>query len=134
VRRVAAILLVAAAVASCGQDELSSDVAQRLQSRVAEIRSLAEAGRPLLARQRVQALTGLVGTLVDRGELDRDRAIAIVEAAESVRTNLGLLPPATQTRRPSPSIEEDPGGEGEDKGKGHDKEEKKGDEGHGNGD
>jgi hypothetical protein len=123
VKRVgAALALVVVLIGACGRSDLSREAAQDLQRRVATVRAAAEAGKPVLARTRLRALTSTVGSLVDQGLLDDQRAIEIVQAADAVRAQLTLLTPYSPSESPSPAVEEGKhsGEDDGDKGKGHD--------------
>jgi hypothetical protein len=122
-RAAAALALVAVLTGACGRGDLSPEAAQDLQRQVAAVRAAAEAGKPVLARTRLQGLTSTVDSLVDQGLLNDQRAIEIVRAADAVRAQLSLLPRASPSESPSPVVEEgkDPGEDPGGKGKGHDK-------------
>ena len=135
-RATIALGIIAILASSCGDAELPTQLAATLESRVAQIRILAESGRPGLARTELRKLVELVVSRLDAGRLDDGRATAILAAAEAVDEQLTLLPRTAPTESPRPSVSPSPveeadqaGGEGKpDKDKGH------GDEGHGNDD
>jgi hypothetical protein len=133
-RRVVITLgVVGILVSSCGESDLPAGFATTLQDQVALIRQAAEAERPGYARSRLNTLVDMVTSGVERGVIDQDRAMAILESAEAVKDQLSLLPRLSPSEAPSPSPtqeegdgEEDGEGKGNGKGKGH------GDEDHGN--
>src|SRR5688572_15136019 len=126
-RAVIRLGVIAILVSSCGQDDPPARFEARLQERVASIRDLAEAGRPGLARARLETLVASVTTGLDRELIDESWAMEILESAEAVDVQLRLLPgPSAISDAPSPSpIQEeegdDGGGEGEGNGDGKDK-------------
>lgn len=126
--------IIAILASSCGDGELPAQLAVTLENRVAQIRTFAENGRPGLARTELRRLVELVISRLDAGRIDESRAAAILDAAEAVDEQLGLVPRASPTESPSASpVEEgdEGGGEGKpdkDKGNGN------GDKGHGNDD
>jgi hypothetical protein len=135
VRRAAIVLgIVAILASSCGGSDLPARLAATLQDRVAQIRSFAEDGRPGAARAQLRSLVELVISRLEAGRIDEGRATEILEAAEAVAEQLGLVPRtvAPESLSPSPSEEDDGEGQGNDKGK--DKSKGHGDEGHGNDD
>jgi hypothetical protein len=125
-----AVLIAAAAallIGGCARGDIPPKAATRLENQVSWIRRAAEARAPRTALARLETLTETVNVLLDQGKIDRDRALAILSAAEDVRTQLALLPvrsSPTETFSPSPSAEEgDQGNHGEGnngKGKGND--------------
>jgi hypothetical protein len=124
-RLVITLGIVATLVSSCGGSELPSAFADKLQTQVASIRELAEAGRHGPALARLEAMVTIVATGLEGGLIDGNRALEILESAEAVRAQLSLLPRPSPTEAPSPSpVEGDGNGKGKDKGHG--------DEGHGN--
>ena len=133
-RATIALGIIAILASSCGDGELPSRLAATMENRVAQIRTLAESGRPGLARTELRKLVELVASRLDSGRIDDGRATEILAAAEAVDEQLTLLPRSAPTEGPSPSPtpadESDEGqeGQGNDKNKGH------GDEGHGNDD
>jgi hypothetical protein len=135
-RATIALGILAILASSCGDGELPSRLAATMENRVAQIRTLAESGRPGLARTELRKLVELVASRLDSGRIDDGRATAILAAAEAVDEQLTLLPRTASTESPSPSPtptdepDEGQGGHGNDKNKdkGH------GDEGHGNDD
>jgi hypothetical protein len=135
-RATIALGILAILASSCGDGELPSRLAATMENRVAQIRTLAESGRPGLARTELRKLVELVASRLDSGRIDDGRATAILAAAEAVDEQLTLLPRTASTESPSPSPtsadEPDEGQEGQgnekNKDKGH------GDEGHGNDD
>lgn len=135
-RATIALGIIAILASSCGDGELPTQLASTLENRVAQIRSLAESGRPGLARTELRELVELVVSRLDVGRIDDSRATTILAAAEVVDEQLTLLPRTASTESPSPTptpadeADEGQGGHGNDKNKdkGH------GDEGHGNDD
>jgi hypothetical protein len=133
-RATIALGIIAILASSCGEGELPTQLAATLQNRVAEIRTSAESGRPGLARTELRKLVELVVSRLDAGRIDDGRAAPILDAAEAVDEQLGLVPRASPTESPSASpVDEGDAGGGEgkpdkDKGKGN------GNEGHGNDD
>jgi hypothetical protein len=142
VRRATITLGIVAILAnSCGDGELPAQLATTLESRVAQIRTFAENGRPGLARTELRRLVELVISRLDAGRIDEGRATAILDAAQAVDEGLALLPRTSppESRSPSPVDEGDSGegGEGKpdkDPDKDKDKGNGNGDEGHGNDD
>lgn len=128
-RGVITLGIVAILVSSCGERDLPAGVATSLQDQVALIRQAAEAGRPGYARSRLDALVEIVTSRLNRGVIDEERALEILDSSEAVRDQLSLLPRLSPTEAPSPSPtqaeEGGGGGGGGGKDKGH------GDEGHG---
>jgi hypothetical protein len=129
---VAAAAAAALVLGSCGESDLPAGVATTLQDQVALIRQAAEAGRPGYARSRLNALVELVISRLERGVIDEERSMAILESAKAVGNQLSLLPQPTPTQSPSPSPSQEEGSSGDENGKGKGK--GKGDEGHGNDD
>lgn len=133
-RATIALGIIAILASSCGDGELPTQLAATLENRVAQIRTFAASGRPGLARTELRKLVELVVSRLDAGRLDDGRATAILDAAEAVDEQLGLVPRASPTESPSASsVDEGDAGGGEgkpdkDKGKGN------GNEGHGNDD
>lgn len=133
-RATIALGIIAILASSCGDGELPTQLAATLQNRVAQIRTLAESGRPGLARTELRKLVELVVSRLDAGRLDDGRATAILDAAQAVEDQLALVPRPSPSESPSPSPVEavdEGGGEGKpdkNKDKGN------GDEGHGNDD
>lgn len=125
-RRLTIVLgLIAMLTSSCGGHDLPTGFAATLQDQVALIRHDAEAGRPGYARNHLNDLVAMVTSRLDQGMIDEQRATEILESADTVATQLSLLPRPSPTETPSPSPVEH---KGKDKGegKGH------GDKGHGN--
>jgi hypothetical protein len=139
-RVVIALGIVAILVSSCGESDLPAGFATTLQDQVALIRQAAEAERPGYARSRLNTLVDMVTSGVERGVIDQDRAMAILESAEAVKDQLSLLPRLSPSEAPSPSptspspTQEDGDGEGDGEGKGKGNGKGNGDEGHGNDD
>lgn len=130
-RVVIALGIVAILVSSCGGNDPQRAFTARLQERVASIRELAEAGKPGLARDRLENLVTSVTSRLDRGLIDEGWALEILESAEAVDIQLGLLPAPSRSTAPSPSpVQEGDGGGGKDNGK----DKGNGDEGHGKND
>jgi hypothetical protein len=119
--------IVTILVSSCGRSDVPTGFAETLQDRVASIRELAEAGKPGLARTRLENLVSLVTSQLDRGLIDQGWALEILVSAEAVDVQLRLLRVSSETDTPSPSPTQDErdGGNGKGKDKGH------GDEGNG---
>jgi len=119
-----ALGIVAILVSSCGESDLPAGVATPLQDQVALIRQAAENGRPGHARSRLDRLVEMVSSQLSRGVIGEERAMEILEAAETVKEQLSLLPRLSPSVTPSPSpIQEEESGEegdgdGEGKGKG----------------
>lgn len=130
-RRVVITLgIVAILVSSCGGTDPQRAFTATLRERVASIRELAEAGKPGLARDRLENLVTSVTSRLDRGLIDEGWAMEILESAEVVDVQLRLLPAPSRSEAPSPSPvqeEEGDGGGGKDNGK----DKGPGDEGHG---
>ena len=126
-----ALGIIAILASSCGGDRYPAPLAATLQDRVETIRSLAESGRPGLARAELVRLVEFVASRLQSGRIDEGRATEILEAAEAVEGQLTLLPRTSPTVSPTPT----PTDEG-DEGQGNDKDKGKGngDEGHGNDD
>ena len=125
-RRVTIALgLVAVLTSSCGGNDLPTEFAAALQDQVALIRHDAEAGRPGYARNHLHKLVSMVTSQLDRGLIDEQRAMEILESADAVATQLSLLHAPSPAESPSPPPVEETG---KDKGKGKGQ----GDEGHGN--
>jgi hypothetical protein len=139
VRRAAVVLgIVAILASSCGGSNLPARLAATLQDRVAQIRSSAEDGRLGIARTQLRGLVELVISRLEAGRIDEGRATEILEAAEAVAEQLGLVPRtvAPESLSPSPSEGDEGEGQGNDQGNDKDKDKGKGhgDEGHGNDD
>src|SRR5688572_2355926 len=118
-RAVISLGFVAILVSSCAESELPAGFATTLQDQVALIRQAAEAERPGIARSRLNTLVDMVTSGVERGAIDEDRAMAILESAEAVKDQLSLLPRLSPSVAPSPSPTQEEGdGEGDGKGKG----------------
>jgi hypothetical protein len=130
-RATIALGIIAVLASSCGGGRYPAPLAATLQDRVETIRSLAEGGRPGLARAQLVRLVELVTSRLQAGRIDEGRATEILEAAEAVEGQLTLLPRTSPTVSPTPT----PTDEG-DEGQGNDKDKDKGhgDEGHGNDD
>jgi hypothetical protein len=131
VRRAGLAIAIAGLLAgACGEPAIPRAVSRQLQDQVATIREAVEEGRVFGARQRLGKLTAEVGRLMDDGLIGAGTEMEILDAAESVRANLTLVPTATSptetTTTPSP---EEGGDEGNAYGKDKDKNE---DKGHGN--
>ena len=128
-RRVAITVgIVAILASSCGRSDLPTRFEATLQERVTSIRDLAEAGKPGLARDRLENLIASVTSRLDRGLIDQGWALEILRSAEAVDVQLRLLPAPSESEASSPSPvqeEEGDGGDGKDKDKGN------GDDGHG---
>jgi hypothetical protein len=131
---VAAAAAAALVLGSCGESDLPAGVATTLQDQVALIRQAAEEGRPGFARSRLNTLVELVASRLERGVIDEERSMAILEAAEAVKSQLSLLPQPSPAQSPDPSPSQEEGTSGGEGGKGEDKDKGKGDEGHGNDD
>ncbi len=132
-RATIALGVVVILASSCGQSDLPPGFAAALQEQVDSVRQLAEAGRPGLARDELEALVALVTSRLERDLMDEGRALDILESAEAVEAQLSLLPRASATEAPSPppvEEEEGDGDSGKDKGKGNGN--GNGGEGHGN--
>ena len=117
-RPILALVMAASVLAGCGQPSIPRRVAGGLQDRVATIRDDAEAGRTFAARREIEALTGRVRSLVDRGVIAEDVGLEILDAASGVADALDLAPSPSATvteTSPSPSPEE----EHEEEGGGH---------------
>jgi hypothetical protein len=130
VKRVTVALgIIAILTGSCGTSRYPAPLAAKLQERVETIRSLAENGRPGLARAELVRLVELVASRLQAGRIDEGRATEILEAAEAVEEQLAVLPRTSPTVSPTPT----PTDEG-DEGQGNDKNKGKGndDESHGN--
>lgn len=126
-----ALGIIAILASSCGGGRYPAPLAATLQDRVETIRSLAESGRPGLARAELVRLVELVASRLQAGRIDAGRATEILEAAEAVEGQLTLLPRTSPTVSPTPTpTEEGDEGQGNDK----DKDKGNGDEGHGNDD
>jgi hypothetical protein len=122
-RAAIALGLVALLTSSCGDNELSAELAATLQDQVALIRHDVEAGRPGYARNDLNELVAMVAARLDRGQIDEQRATEILESADAVAAQLSLLPRPSPSETPSPSPEEKDQGKGEghkDKGHGND--------------
>ena len=123
--------IVAILVSSCGRSEAPAGFEAKLQDQVASIRTLAEEGKPGLARAALENLVTSVTTRLDRGLIDEGWALQILESAQVVKVQLRLLPAPSESEAPDPSpiqeVEAD-----DDKGHGKDKE--KDDKGHGKND
>jgi hypothetical protein len=133
VRRAAIVVgIVAILASSCGGSDLPARLAATLQDRVAQIRSSAEDGRRGVARTQLRSLVELVISRLEAGRIDEGRATEILEAAEAVAEQLGLVPKTVAPENPSPSPSEEDEGEGQ--GNDKDKDRGNGDEGHGNDD
>ena len=91
-RRPAVALGIIAILASSRGGGAPTQLAATLENRVAQIRILAESGRPGLARTELRKLVELVVSRLDAGRLDDGRATAILAAAEAVDEQLTLLP------------------------------------------
>ena len=101
-RPAVALGIIAILASSCGGAELPTQLAATLENRVAQIRILAESGRPGLARTELRKLVELVVSRLDAGRLDDGRATAILAAAEAVDEQLTLLPRTAPTESPRP--------------------------------
>lgn len=134
-RATIALGIIAILASSCGDGELPTQLAATLESRVAQIRTFAESGRPGLARTELRKLVELVVSRLDTGRIEDGRATAILAAAEAVDEQLTLLPRSTLTESPSPSVSPSPAGEADEGQGGHGDDKNKdkghGDEGHG---
>lgn len=126
-RGVITLGIVAILVSACGESDLPAGVATSLQDQVALIRQAAEAGRPGYARSRLDALVEIVTSRLNRGVIDEERALEILDSAEAVKDQLSLLPRPSPTEAPSPSPTQEEEGDGGGKGDGKGK----GDKGHG---
>lgn len=138
-RAVVALGIVAIASSACGEERFPARLATTLQDRVADIRRLAEDGRPGLARDALRGLVQLVNTRLADGRLDDALAVEIMDAAAGVEAQLALPPRPSPSPSPSLSpssspVDEDAGdghggsgdekpGEGKGDGKGKDKDE-----------
>jgi hypothetical protein len=133
-RATIALGVIAILATSCGEGELPAQLAATLQNRVAQIRTLAENGRPGLARMELRRLEVLVVARLDAGRIGEGRATAILAAAQAVEEQLALVPMPSPSESPTPVDEGEEGGgqEDPDKGKGNGK--GNGDKGHGNDD
>ncbi|HET6791583.1 MAG TPA: hypothetical protein VFI35_08380 [Actinomycetota bacterium] len=133
-RATIALGIIAILASSCGDGELPTQLAATLESRVAQIRTFAESGRPGLARTELRKLVELVVSRLDAGRIGDGRATAILDAAQAVEDQLALVPRPSPSESPSPSpvAEVDEGG-GEGKPE-KNKDKGNGDEGHGNDD
>ena len=96
-RATVALGVIAILASSCGDGELSTQLAASLENRVAQVRTFAESGRPGRARTELRKLVELVVSRLDAGRIDDGRATAILDAAQAVDDQLALVP------RPSPS-------------------------------
>ena len=107
-----------AVLAGCGDDPSPNGgtAAAELQARVAEIRALAESRDAEAVAVELRDLRLTVEDLQGRGELDDERAAAIVSAAEAVDAQLGLITTTTTTTTTTtPPPPPRPKGEGKDK-------------------
>ena len=133
-RATIALGVIAILATSCGEGELPAQLAATLQNRVAQIRTLAENGRPGLVRMELRRLEVLVVSRLDAGRIGEGRATAILAAAQAVEEQLALVPMPSPSESPTPVDEGEEGGgqEDPDKGKGNGK--GNGDKGHGSDD
>jgi hypothetical protein len=132
-RRVVITLgIVAILVSSCGRSDTRAGFEAKLREQVASIRTLAEEGKPGLARGRLENLVASVTTRLDRGLIEEGWALQILESAQAVDIQLRLLPTPSHEEEPTPSPVQEAGtgdesgdgkgkGKGKDKGKDHDK-------------
>ena len=128
-RATIALGIIAILASSCGEGQLPKQLAATLEDRVAQIRTLAENGRPWTRPDGAPPPRRAGDLETDAGRIDDSRAAAIIDAAEAVDEQLGLVPRASPTESPSAS----PAGEG-DAGDGEGKPDKDKDKGNGNGD
>ena len=135
-RATIALGVIAILASSCGDGELPTQLATTLENRVAQIRTLAESGRPGLARTELRKLVELVVSRLDAGRIEDGRATAILAAVEAVDEQLTLMPRTASTESPSPSPTPADETDETDEGHGNDKNKDKGhgDQGHGNDD
>jgi hypothetical protein len=131
VKRVTIALgIIAILASSCGGGRYPAALATTLQDRVETVRSLAENGKPDLARSELVRLVELVTSRLEADRIEEGRAAEILDAAHAVAEQLALLPSTSPTESPSPIDEGDEGGNGNGKNNGKGK----GDQGHGNDD
>jgi hypothetical protein len=106
--RMGATVLGLTVLIGCGNDDGNGGAtAADLQARVAGIRELAASRDPELVATELDELRASVEDLRDRGELDDERAAAILEAADVVEAQLGLITTTTTTTAPPVEYEED---------------------------
>ena len=140
-RHAIAAVLVALTLTSCGDPSMPRATSRELRTDVAAIRQAVEDGRKVLARQRLDALAGTVGQLLDEGVIDPAAAGDILESIDLVRAALPSMPAPSPSVAPTttpPPVDEDDegGGNGNAYGKDKDKDDGggNGNQGHGNDD